>query len=401
MAVASSSTVAYIYKNVYSGKKPENLASRDRILLSLLRKEGGFSGLSHIVAIGHGNNMGVSSVFGTAQTNADTTKGEQFSITRARKFGVGAIDNESAAAAGDDKGSFVRMVTTQMDSTVDELGHRLAIAVYGDGSGQIGRVSSVGGGVITLTYPDDTRNFSKGQVIRGNPNRTGNSGTLSAAAGTVTAVDEDAGTVTYSGTITGIAANDYLYMDGDYDADIKGLGAWIPLTAPTGGDSFFGVDRSTAPQRLAGYRVTTTTSSIEENFKKLGAKIRRAGGRPKHAFLSPMNWNTLQNNLEDRIVRDEGGDAVFGKDSLVMATPAGMVRVYSDPECPPDRGFMLDLNTWYLKHLGPGMPHICDEDGLRMLRDNDTDGVEYRFRYWGQLVCTAPGYNGVIQIPTS
>ncbi|HEY5961560.1 MAG TPA: hypothetical protein VIV60_33605, partial [Polyangiaceae bacterium] len=122
------------------------------------------------------------------------------------------------------------------------------------------------------------------------------------------------------------------------------------------------------------------------------------GGRPKHAFLSPMNWNTLQNNMEAKVMRDEGGDAKFGFESIVMATPAGMVRVYADPECPPDRGYILDLSTWRLKYLGPGIPHICDTDGLRMLRQGTADGLEYRFRYWGNMYCLAPGFNGVFQI---
>lgn len=400
MATANLSTVPYIYKSVYAGKKPENLASRDRVLLSLMKKEGGFTGDDFKFAIQYGNNQGISSTFSDALANADVTKGKKFTLTRAMKYGVGTINEEAAEAAGDDKGSFVRLVTSQMDSTIDELGHQLAIALYGNGSGSIGKISSVSGGVITLVQADDARNFSEGQVIQANPNETGNSGSMRSGSGTVTAVDEDAGTVTYSGTITSVAANDFLYTKGNYDADIKGLAAWLPLTAPTSGDSFFGVDRSAAPQRLAGWRVTTTSNSIEENMKKLAAKIRRAGGRPKHAFLSPMNWNTLQNNLETKVVRDEGGEAKFGFDSLVMATPAGMVRVYADPECPPDRGYILDMSTWFLKYLGSGIPHIVDTDGLRMLRQASADGLEYRFRYWGNLGCWAPGHNGVFQIAT-
>jgi hypothetical protein len=400
MGQANLATVPYIYKNVYSGKKPENLASRDRALLSKLMKSGGFTGNNFIMPIQHGNNQGVSSTFTNAQTNADVTKGRAFTITRTRKYGVGTIDAEAAEASGDDKGAFVRLVTTQMDSTVDELGHQLAIACYGNGSGSIGKIASVAAQVITLTQPDDARNFSEGQVLQANPNQTGNSGSMRAGTGVVTLVDEDAGTVTYTGVITAVAANDFLYTQGNYDGDLKGLAAWLPLVTPTTGDSFFGVDRSAAPQRLAGWRLTTPNISIEENFKKLAAKIRRAGGRPKAAFLSPMNWNTLQNNLESKSSRgDSGGEAEFGFTSLKMATPAGTIEVFSDPEAPPDLGYILDMTTFQVKYLGPGIPHICDDlDGLRMLRQGSADGMEYRFRYWGNMACSAPGYNGVCQL---
>lgn len=400
MSVANLSTVPFIFKTVYSGKKPENLASRDRVFLSLVTKQGGFTGDDFKYAIQYGNNQGVSSTFADAQAGADVIKGKKFTLTRAVKYGFGTINEEAAAAAGDDKGSFVRLVTSQMDSTIDELGHQLAIALYGNGSGSLGKVSTVGGGVIQLINIDDARNFSEGQIIGANPNETGNVGTMRAGNGTVTSVDEDAGTVTYSGTITAIAPNDFLYTKGNYDADLKGLAAWLPLTAPSSGDSFFGVDRSAAPQRLAGWRVTTTSNSIQDNMKKLAAKIRRAGGRPKHAFLSPMNWNSLSNDLETRVDRTEGGGATFGFDSLVLATPAGMIRVYADPECPPDRGYIVDMSTFFLKYLGDGIPHLVNTDGLRFQRSTTADQVEYRFRYWGQLGCTAPGHNGVFQIAT-
>src|SRR5262249_25775973 len=150
-------------------------------------------------------------------TNGDTTKGVAFTYTRVRKYGIGTIDAEAAEASGDDKGAFVRLVTTQMDSTVDELGHRLAIALYNDKSGAIGQVSSGTASPVTLTQPDDSRNFAVGQVIQANPNRTGNAGTMRAGTGTVTAIDEDAGIITYSGVITSLAVNDFLYTQGDYD----------------------------------------------------------------------------------------------------------------------------------------------------------------------------------------
>ncbi len=400
MATADLTTVPYIYKSVYSGKKPENLASRDRVLLSMFPKEGGFTGDDFKFAIQVGNNQAVSATFATALANKGYTQGKKLTVLRKRKYAMGSIDEEAAAASGDDKGAFVRMVTTQMDSTIDELGHKLAIALYGDGSGTIGKINSVSAGVITLQYPDDARNFNIDQVINANPNRTGNVGTMRSGDGVVSAVNEDEGKITYTGTITSIAANDFLYTKGDYDADIQGVGAWIPDVAPTGGDSFMGIDRSSNPQRLAGWRVTTTGISIEENMKKLAAKIRKAGGRPKHAFLSPMNWNTLQNNLETKVERTEGGGATFGFEHIVMATPAGMVKVFADPECPPDRGYLLDMSTWHLRYLGSGIPHIINGDGLKMTRHADADALEYRFRYWGNVYCTAPVRNGVFLIGT-
>ena len=53
------------------------------------------------------------------------------------------------------------------------------------------------------------------------------------------------------------------------------------------------------------------------------------------------------------------------------------------------------MRTWVVKHLKP-LPHIVDDDGQQYLRTTDDDGVEIRARGFWQLVCGAPGFNGVI-----
>lgn len=401
MAASDLTSVAYIVKKLYSGKEPENLASRDRVFLSMVDKSGGFTGSNLTVAVQYGNQQGNSVAFATAQTNASSTKGIQWLITRAKRYHVGTLDSEAMLATGDDKGSFVRLVKNEMDSGADEMGHKIAIDLYGDGSGALGQCSNNpvdAGGPITLTNPDDIAHFAVGQKITANPTKTGTVGNMRAGTGTITAIDEDAGTITFSGTITGITTSDWLYNEGDYDGAPKGLAAHFPLTAPSGGDSFYGVDRSVAPQHLAGWRVTTTSNSIEENLITLAAKIRRAGGRPKHVFMSPTNWATLSKNLESKVERSEGGEAQFGFESVRMATPAGILKVYPDPEAPADRAYMLDMSTIKVKYLGPGLPHIVADDDLRMLRQGTADGVEYRYRCFYNMYCTAPGKNGVCQI---
>lgn len=403
MAASDLTTVAYIVKKLYSGKEPENLASRDRVFLSMVQKSGGFTGSNLTVAVQYGNQQGNSVSFSAAQANATSTKGIQWIVPRTKRYHVGTLDSEAMLACGDDKGAFVRLVKNEMDSSADEMGHKIAIDLYGDGSSAIGQCSNNPAdvnGTITLTNPDDVMHFSVGQWIQANPTKTGASGSLRNTTKTaqVTAIDEDAGTVTFTGTITGITTSDWLYNDSDYDGAPRGLAAHFPLTAPSGGDSFFSVDRSVAPQHLAGWRVTTTSNSIEENMQTLAAKIRRAGGRPKTALLSPTNWATLSKNLESKVERSPGGSGEFGFESISMATPAGMIRVYADPECPPDRGYILDMSTLYVKYLGPGLPHIVADDDLRMLRQGTADGVEYRYRCFYQMYCTAPGKNGVFQI---
>ena len=83
---------------------------------------------------------------------------------------------------------------------------------------------------------------------------------------------------------------------------------------------------------------------------------------------------------------------MFGFSSLSIATPTGMVKVYADHNCPINVGYLLQLDTWKLKSLGPA-PRLLDFDGLKGIRQSNEDGVEYRWGYYGNLLCTAPGFN--------
>lgn len=397
MSASDLTTVPYIMKRLYSGGRPASVAQREKVLLSHLRKEPGFTGASYHVAVNYGSPQGVGSTFTTAQSAAASSKGIQWTLTRAKKYGFCTIDAELIYASKNDQGAFVRAVKQEVDWMLDEMGHRLAVNLYGDTGQTIGQRASLSTNTVTLSNADDAKHFSVGMTVGAVNALTG--GTPRTGTTTIAAVNEDGGTVTLTSAaaITSFADNDYLFAAGDYDLGLAGLASWFPLTAPTSGDSFFGVDRSVDTGRLSGWRVNDTNSSIEENMITLAAKCQRAGGRPRNGYLNPTNWANLSKRLGSKVQRDQGGEATIGFEYITVATPAGGIKVYSDPECPSNRGYILDLRSLYVKHL-EGLPHIVMEDGMDSLRQASADGVEVRGRYWAQLVCDAPGWNGVFAI---
>ena len=54
------------------------------------------------------------------------------------------------------------------------------------------------------------------------------------------------------------------------------------------------------------------------------------------------------------------------------------------------------MSTWRIKHLG--LPEIVSTDGVSALRRPGLDQIEIRCRYYAQLVCYAPGENGVFAV---
>ncbi|MHC5062025.1 MAG: hypothetical protein ACYTFK_13185, partial [Planctomycetota bacterium] len=138
-------------------------------------------------------------------------------------------------------------------------------------SGEYGQISGTPGASTTLTLakPDDITNFEVGQRLVFAAN-SASALRDSGAHLTVVAVNLSAGTMVMSAnlnTITGLADGDAIFVKGDYEAaddrnKISGLAAWLPASAPGGSDSFFGVNRSVDPVRLAGHRLSGRRSPL-------------------------------------------------------------------------------------------------------------------------------------------
>lgn len=396
MAASDLTSVAYIYKRMYSPDQVGDIAMRDHPLFSMVTKKGGFGGSAFFYGIRYGNPQGISGLFARAQARASGSKGVQLQASRKKKYGVITLDGEAMAAARGDKAAFLDLVTQETEGVLEEFGDRLAFDLHRDGSCRRGRRLSIAGSVVTLETPDDARNFKVGMGIVADDAIDGSS--PKAGVALITAVDEDAGTITVDNpaNITGFANNDYLFADGDPGTGMEGLESLFPLTAPVlGVDSFRGIDRGADPRRLAGVRINDPGSPLEENLGLAGVKISQVGKRGKIACVNPLNFWVAARRLDAKVSYDDGGgEADYGFQYITIHTPAGSIKVYSDPDCPINRDRILNLDYLYLKHLD-GIPHVVEDDGNPSLRMAAEDSIEARVRGWCNLITTVPGANAV------
>ncbi len=398
MAASDLTSVAFVYKRLYSDRQVGDLAMRNHPLFKMLSKEDGFTGTAFFYPIRYGNTQGVSGTFSSAQTAASSSKGLQLQASRKAKFGVITLDGEAMAAARGNKGAFMDLVTQETDAIIEEMGDSFAFDLYRDGSGNRGRRSSANSNTITLTTADDARNFKVGMTVVADDTADGSS--LRSGSTTVTHVNEDAGTITLTSAaaISSFTDNDYLFRLGDPATCMEGLASLFPLTAPSSGETFRGIDRSVDTRRLAGVRVDDTGTAIEENMGLVAVKIGQVGQEARIAPLNPIKFWEVARRLNAKVTYDGGGaKASYGFEGFDVHTPAGTLRAVSDPDCPTNRGYVLNPSTLYLKHLD-GLPHIIKDDGKPSLRQASADGIEARARGWVNLICTMPGANGVYSI---
>lgn len=399
MAASDLSSVAFIYKRKYTDRATSDLAMRDHPLYKMVSKEAGFTGSAFFYPQRYGNPQGVSGTFSSAQSGAASSKGVQLQASRKTKYGVITLNGEAMAACGD-KGAFLDLVTTETDGVLEEMGDNLAFDLYRNGSGLRGRRSSISGEVITLTTADDARNFKVGMTIVADDTITGLS--LRSGSAVVASVDETAGTVTLAtggaAAIGSFSDNDYLFRIGDPGTCVEGLSALFPLTTPTPAESFRGIDRSVNPSRLAGVRLDDTATAIEENIGLVGVKIAQQGKRADVAFLNPIKFWEVVRRLNAKVeYQDGGGQADYGFEHVKVHSPAGTIKVYSDPDCPTNRGYVGKLSAIYIKHLR-GLPHIVSDDGRPNLRSASADDIEARARCWSNLIGADTACWGVFSI---
>ncbi len=397
-------------KTLYKDQKVEDVCYKGNPFLAMIKKEEDFYGKNYPLPIQYGKPQGRSATFATAQTNATASKLEDFLLTRKSDHAVCTIDNETMEASENNSGAFMKAVKSEVDGILDSLSRSLAISLFRDNSGYIGQVlaepAETTSTIFTLKSINDVVNYEVGQVLNIWSAKT--AGTQKNRNGTVTelpvsAVDRMAGTVTCTGAYDSsgtIAANDYIFVQGDRGAKIHGLESWLPATAPAGSDSHFGVDRSVDPVRLAGVRYDGSALPIEEALITALAYGSREGASPAVGFINPLKMAELVKALGSKAnyeMMSAHKRADIGFKAIVIQGPDGEVKLISDRNCPFDKAYLLDMDTWVLKSLGK-CPRINDTDGNKMLRQQTADGVEVRAVYRAQLGCSRPGNNIVVSL---
>ena len=386
-------TFAAALKQHYTNERIENMVYKDNPFLAMVAKYEDFGGENLKLPIKYGIPQGRSATFSDAQANKTNTQLKAFLLTRQADYSLASIQNETIEASKGNANAFMEAATVEIDGAIESATRSLAIACYGDGSGAIGQVLATTSSVATFTLKqiDDVTNFEVGMQLKLNATKTGSSGTLSTAV-TVDGINRDTGVITLSAAAS-LTADHFIYQEGDYDAKIKGLNAWVPSSAPGSTDSFFGVNRSSDATRLGGIRFDGSSLPIEEALIGGASRVAREGGKPDVCFMNYSNFADLEKALGSKVSYvDVKASPEIGFRGILVHGPRGPIKVIPDQNCPNGVAYMLQMDVWKLYSLGKA-PKILDSDGLKFLRESTADAVEARIGYYAQLGCRAPGFN--------
>lgn len=434
-AIYSNSTDnVQVLKELYSDDSwvMKDLVFAGNPALALLPKDesaDGMGGKSFPVPLIYGNPQGRSATFATAQNNQTAPSLGEFFVTTISNYQLVTIDNRFMEATRSNTAAFMDGATMNVNGGINNITNDLAHDLFNDGSGSRGTYGlgngSITTGVITLDGAAQAVQFEVGQVLVSySVSGTTATQSTSAALGYVIGVDYDLGTVTVSATQGGSAGTPtswstsfpYLAVQGDVNfasgglgsslmLKLAGFGAWIPSTAPTGGDSFFGQNRSASPTRLAGNRFNGANETIEEaliDAAALVAQNRSTAGYPDYAFMNFTSYAALIKTLGSRVqyvdVKHDEIDISF--EGIQVITAYGRITVLPDRNCPAQTCYLICMKTWKLRTLGraPKILIYGSYDSNQGLRVGTADAVEIRIGYYGNLTCNGPVANCVVQL---
>ncbi len=421
---ANASNQVAALKELYTGEDyMKDLVYKKNPFLALVPKNespGGFAGKYIPVPLIYGTPQGRSATFATAQGNQTAPQLASFFVYRVSNYQLVTITNELLEATKDNAGAFIDEAKLNMDTGFRNISNDLALDLYSAANGVRGQLASITSGVIILVDSNTVVNFEVGMsLVSFSISGTTYTQSTAAAQGYVIAVDRSNGTVTVSATPGGGAGTPTnwsasfpnLAVEGDVSfgahavqtafLKVSGLQAWLPSTAPSPAESFWGVDRSTDVTRLAGVRFDGSSETIEEALIDAASLVAREGGQPDMCFMNFSSYASLEKSLGSKVqyvdVKHEEADIAFA--GIRIHAPYGPITVIPDRNCPARKAFLLQMDTWKMRSLGKA-PHILTYglEGLEGLRVGNADALEIRIGYYGNLICNAPGWNCVVAL---
>ncbi|MGN6107236.1 MAG: hypothetical protein ACTHU0_19165 [Kofleriaceae bacterium] len=420
MATHNLSNQDAVLKDYYTDDKIKEQSYGENPFFAMVRKERGVmaGGRRYVQPVEFAHPGGSSSDYAKAMANATTSSYEDFLIQRQKQYQRVLVQHELLFATQSQRDSFQKALD-EFDRGFRGLGEKIGRRAYRTQGGSIGRMANtaVTTTVITLADKASAFNFHQGQVLQ-----------FAAADGTgalrdsgdttvVTEIDIEGGTITVADQldtkITGIQATDYVFVDGDFGQCLSGLEDWLPVDnrAAKLAAAFHGVVRKPAADYLGGiYMDGTTMGGLDEVIIKLTGKVGKYGGRTSHIFANPESLSDMQLLTNSKlqaeairsVMRGEDGEVLVGFSGFRAVVGGRTVRIYGDRNCPSNRIYALQLDTWTLWHSGKLVNWLGEDyTGSKLKQAENEDSAEARLGNYCNVGCSAPGWNGVAKINPS
>lgn len=381
----------------------------------------GFAGKYIPVPLEYGNPQGRAHVFANAQNQQTASSVVSYFVYAIQDYQLLTITNLLMEQTKSNAGAFVDEASRTLDNGFRNLSNNMAFELFAGGTasrGVIGSVVSLTGGVLTFVLQNSQTvvQFEPGMTLQNSATDGGAALQVGGAidAVQITSVNRGSGQIVANvvqGDGSTFLAGHYVQVLGDIGQagastiagllGLSGMAAWVPSTDPLPSDNFWGVNRSADPTRLGGLRYNASLQTISEGLTSALAYGNREGAAFDLIIVDFLSYSTLINELGAKVqyVQLEHDEVEVAFEAIHFHSAYGKIPVVADRSMPAQTAYCITQSTFKLRTLGKA-PHILTYglEGLEGLRVGTADALEIRLAYYGNLICSAPGYNMVVQL---
>lgn len=441
MAISNDNNILAMLKVWYAKEGLQNLLYRNSPVLKRIKKtrvEGKQQNFSALYSRGGA----CSANFLTAKALATTTaQAKEFGVTPGQLFSACVFNNKELLASKTLKGAYINVASAKFFANAESFRKTMAAALYGTGHGELfayGTTATIDHDSTTdLTFP----RHAIMAIDIGSQLEVKASAAATSAKAVLTVTKIAGTTVTVTTTAesdVSVIATDVICIAGCTDSDGNpmlpvGLAGWIPDSVDSA-DSFFGVNRSIARDRLAG-TVIDDTNKNQAKYKTIEDGIlalRRMGSLCDMIVMNDEDYLALAREVDAKtnFMKVDGGKAkqkseLGTQDFGISVSTNYLDNVIDDPYCPKGTAYILSSDTvelWTytndkiddgISGNAAGKPDVADSTSVQdkpyqMLVDDmfsvtpgtDTsDGVAalVALNFYGQFVITNPSVNGKVK----
>lgn len=441
MAVTSEAGILAMLKTYYAKEGLQNLLYRNDPLLKTIktqRVEGKQANFSALFSRGGA----VSANFLTAKALATSqAQAKEFQVTPGQMFSCCVFNNKELLASKSLRGAYINVASAKFFANAESFRKTMAVALYGTGHGELFTTSAS----ITLTADDQNDITFPQYAIMGIDIGSKLEVKATAAATSVTAtltVNKINGTTVNctSDTAATAASGSVVCIAGCTDSNGNGLlpvglAGWLPSGSVSASDSFYGVNRSTARDRLAG--TVTAATSGEAKYKTIERAIlalRRMGSLCDKIVMNDEDYLALSQEIDQKtyFTKVDGGKGqskseLGRKDFGFSVSTNWLENVIDSPYCPKGTCYILSSDTvelWTYTNadkIADGVPgneagkpevngetdvqnkpyQLLVDDMFTITPGTDTaDGAAalVALNFYGTFVITNPSVNGVVTL---
>lgn len=463
LSVTGDTSVIAILKEYYGVQDVEALVFRNSPVLGKIKKKRVGGKYVPLPVAAYGNGAVTADYTQVSTQAANSYIGLAFFLVPGQLFSSFVLDPKEFLASEPDRGAFIEVFAIRAMFALDDLRKTLATCLYNTGFLEMGVIRAVDATNFLYVDVDPSTAMALtpastsggGSQILFAPTPTSAYRAVNAIQIASIANQQNTGytRITFqSAYVNTVAVGDYVMLKGGRDAQGNpnapvGFNGWFPITgfrASTSsawttqiGTPFYNVNRSVAPDRLAGQFVQRNSSAGESYtaaLLRLLKTVRRAGGDADLIVVNDDDYAVIMNDaLANRTFysdvaagnapNEAGYQQGISQFQMIFST-SWINKVVDDPYCTKGVAYILSTETIGLYTISnaekildklplenePGAPRADSEATptkmIGFLWDDfyttsevplqSGMGIRVDYNFYGNFGVSAPAHNGVV-----